>query len=116
MKNLIIIMFCALCLVGCKLGGDDSLKFGGGEEKEKDAAYVDFDISLNDPVFYPDTNDVNDVTVAVPPKYICEKCGKVSDTCYRIGTTEGVSDYCVYCMKELADKYLPKVKEIKEKT
>ena len=87
MKNLIMIMFCALCLIGCR-------------EEKKLGPIISSKIIV-EPGF---------------TKYQCEKCGKVSDKYYRIATTEGVSDYCIFCMKTLADKYLPKVKEIKEKT
>jgi DNA-directed RNA polymerase subunit RPC12/RpoP len=43
-----------------------------------------------------------------PPTYICEKCGRETQYPFQFGTNEDYGRYCPYCMKEIADKYLPK--------
>jgi DNA-directed RNA polymerase subunit RPC12/RpoP len=41
--------------------------------------------------------------------YICEQCGKETQYPFQFGTNEDYGRYCPYCLKKLADKYLPKV-------
>ena len=57
----------------------------------------------------------DELKIPDPVIYICEKCGRETDyipVLYSFGKA-GESMYCDYCMKEMADKYLPKVIEKK---
>lgn len=49
-------------------------------------------------------------------KYKCEKCGRVmcGETFWLFLPNGERYGYCPYCLKDLADKYLPKVKEVEE--